>query len=170
MKLHLLLFMWVSGICICTKAQQGKIVPVANSVAGNRPDGFMLQKDSSVTRIPDQQYYLRKSRIHTINGLVLFAGGSVMSALGARNESTVGFATQNLHGQPNKYERVSSANLAVTGIVMMAGSIPYFISALRNKNKAGLKITSQRNLVCAGNKGYKKVTSITYCIPLGKAH
>ncbi len=170
MKLRLLLLMWVSGVCICTKAQQGKISPVPGNIVANRPDGFiMMQTDSVVSRRFDQQYYLRKSRIHTINGLVLFAGGSVMSAFGAKNGNSVGFGPQNRHGGQNQYERVSSANLAFTGIVMMAGSIPYFISALRNKDKAGLKLTSQRNLVCAGNKGYKKVTSITYCIPLGRA-
>ena len=168
MKIRILLLLGFTIIGFCTMAQIS--TDVANVTANPvriRAINFN-NNDSLYKLLKDQQYYLQKSRSQTINGIVLMAGGSVISAVG------IGYGAGNYLGTNNdphnaaaKYEKICGAKLALTGLAMMAGSIPYFIQALKNKDK-GLKLTCQKTTFGSCNKDYKKVTSLTFSFPIGK--
>ena len=73
------------------------------------------------------------------------------------------------HHQPAvKLGKICAAKLALTGFFLMAGNIPYIIKSLRSPDKSGIKLTSQKSRIAAGNKGYKKVSSLTFAIPLAR--
>ncbi len=82
-----------------------------------------------------REYYLKKSHTIRNRGWVCVTGGAVVSMLG------VGLAMRSLDGlfDPN-YTPPKNENLAdvfgYSGLVIMAASIPFFISASRNKRKA----------------------------------
>lgn len=126
--------------------------------------------DSLRATFYNNDYYLQRSRNQQLNGFVLMAGGSLISAIGIRNglNRGINFKDDTNHGDEYKFEKISCTRLAVTGLVLMAGSIPYFISALRNKNKVGLKLTCQKTSFGASPKACKKVTSLTFGIPIGR--
>ncbi len=185
MKIRILFLCWICGICFGSKGQDFKkpaavtdssALPAAINNYSNIPlhsrlSSQKIDYDSLQTSFNLNAYYLQKSRAHNINAFVLMAGGSMMSAVGIRNGMMGAYNTMERpepgKGQ-NNYERISANRLALTGLVMMAGSIPYFISALKNKNKAGLKLTSQKNNFGTSNKACKGVTSLTFSIPLGR--
>jgi hypothetical protein len=54
----------------------------------------------------------------------------------------------------------------VTGFALVARTIPYFLKAIRNK--AGLRFCCQKTTFGTLNKARKKVTGITFAIPIGK--
>lgn len=141
--------------------------PVTTSNFCNSP---MMSDSSMGATFYDNAYYLQKSRAQQFNGLVLMAGGSFIGAMGIRNElNRIFYETEDAKsGNDYKMEKLSYTKLAVTGLVLMAGSIPYFISALRNKNKVGLKLTCQKTSFGASPKACKKVTSLTFGIPIGR--
>ncbi|MEO6732390.1 MAG: hypothetical protein ABIN01_14325 [Ferruginibacter sp.] len=169
MKRYCYLITFVLSICtntygqnLSSKAVQTEAIDPATLVANNikkfTPPAF------------DHSYYLQKSKAQKINGLVLITGGSVMSLLGIRSVLDVSqshsFTKDNLNTSFN--ENIAYSRIAITGLVMMAGSIPYFISALKNKKVAGLKLTCQKTSFGASNKARQKVTGITFSIPIGK--
>ncbi len=115
---------------------------------------------------PTLQLY-QKSRSQQINGLALFTGGSVMGWLGLRYYGKDWKKTA-ASGQFNNLNATAAGKLAITGLVMMAGSIPYFICALKNKHKAGFKLSCQKTSIGVNNRACRKVTGITYAIQIGK--
>ena len=68
----------------------------------------------------------------------------------------------------NTTESCNYTKLAFTGLVMIAGSIPYFLNAIKSKKLAGLKLACQKTTFGANNKACKKVTGLTFAIPIGK--
>jgi len=185
MKIRILFLCWMCGICFGIKGQDFKMpavatdssalpAPIYNYSYNSLQKNLSAQKigyDSLQTSLNLNALYLQKSRAHQINAFVLMAGGSMMSAVGIRNGIMATYNTMEREGpgkEQNNYQRFSGNRMALTGLVMMAGSIPYFISALKNKNKAGLKFTSQKNSFGTNHKACKGVTSLTYAIPLGR--
>lgn len=123
-----------------------------------------------ISPVYDPAYYLQKSKAQKINGLVLITGGSLLGFLGTRSgwKNKGGYALRSGSFRSIEHEYTACSRVAITGMIMMAGSIPYFISALKNKYKAGLKLTCQKNSFGASNKASKKVIGLTYAIPIGK--
>jgi len=66
-----------------------------------------------------------------------------------------------------KYENLIPKRAAVSGLMLIASSIPYLIMALQTKHK-GLRLCSQKTTYGSLNKASKKVTGITFSIPIGK--
>ncbi|MEO6229841.1 MAG: hypothetical protein ABJB11_14055 [Ferruginibacter sp.] len=126
--------------------------------------------DSLATKPYNNAWYLQKSRAQQFNGIVLIAGGSLIGAMGLHYGFNHIYDEMDdiKNGNDYKFEKSSCTRLAVTGLVLIAGSIPYFISALRNKNKVGLKLTCQKTSFGASAKACKKVTSLTFGIPIGR--
>lgn len=125
--------------------------------------------DSTGRHLADQVNYIQRSRAHQLNGLVLFASGSIIGVSGIRS-SNYGYNILNKYPENNAVntnERLSATRQTLTGLAMIAGSIPYFISALKNRSK-GLKLTSQRTTAGCSNKASKGITSLTFCVPIGK--
>ena len=76
------------------------------------------------------------------------------------------FTTGNFHSNSNKNSTYSG--LPLTGLVMVAAGISHFINFLKNKNNAGLNLACQKTSFGASNKACKKVTGITFSIPIRK--
>ena len=179
MKILLLLCLLVCFACTLLKAQSRRPGPgntpqkqLPRNVYG--PQSLLavtfMQKtgaDSLGSVVYNNQYYLQKSRVQRINGLVLMAGGSVIGAFGMRNNSI--YPGSSATKDPLSANEIrEQRTLGITSLVMMAGSISYFVSSLINRNKAGLKLTSQKTSFGSSNKACKKVTSLTFAIPIGK--
>lgn len=176
MKPGSLLLLLLMGIYINIYGQN-----LSNAIAVNEkimvefvPDSFSPQiitnPGNSNSFVHDPAYYLQKSKVQKRNGLLLVTGGSVLSLLGIKNrlDNTGSFSLKNSSFYTNENAYTAFSRIAITGVIMMAGSIPYFISALKNKYKAGLKLTCQKNSFGASNKASKKVIGLTYAIPIGK--
>ena len=67
-----------------------------------------------------------------------------------------------------KLDKLCAAKVAFTGFLLLAGNIPYYIRSLRTPDKSGLKLTSQKSRIAAGNKGFKRVTGFTFAVPLAR--
>ena len=94
--------------------------------------------------------------------------GSSIIARSGRNGLVDNYFSSKIAGLSNwKYENLLPKRKAVTGLMMMAGSIPYLIMALQTKHK-GLTLCSQKTTYGSFNKARKKVTGITFSVPIGK--
>ena len=90
-----------------------------------------------VTTIPplSKQDYFAKSKKQKTTGVVLLTSGSILSTVG------LAITLSNLSGlfDPNEPARHNSATadiLGYSGLVIAAGSIPFFIASSRNRRKA----------------------------------
>jgi hypothetical protein len=96
------------------------------------------------------------------------ASGSSIRARGGRKGLTDNYFSSKNVGLSNwKYENLLPKRKTATGLMMMAGSIPYLIMALQTKHK-GLSLCSQKTTYGSFNKARKKVTGITFSVPIGK--
>ncbi len=182
MKTFILLIVWLAGTSIHSHGQQLKedvincsiIEPQAGSPEQiSQPPAILVPVVSTLSPYSNATlpnvYYLKKSLSQKINGLVLFTGGSLVGYLGIRSGMDMpGNSFSKNPFQPGSIDNNSSYKMALTGLVLMAGSIPYFIHSMKNKHKAGLKLTCQKTAFGASNKACKKVTGLTFAIPLGK--
>ena len=117
----------------------------------------------------DPAYYLQKSKTQQLNGLVLITGGSLISFFGTRTALNISNYPLTKNPFPvNGNGGNASLRIALTGLVMMAGSIPYFLYSLKNKKIAGLKLTCQKTSFGTSARACKKVTGLTFAIPIGK--
>lgn len=178
MKITFLLIVWLVIVCAGTYGQKSSgfilaasepaSVPLITPTYLNAPTSVVPEEKAEASDF-NKAYYLQKSLTQKINGLVLFTGGSVIGYLGIKSglEFSKDFSlSKNLFR--NQYENSGSCRMALTGLVLVAGSIPYFIYSLKNKNKAGLKLTCQKTSFGTTNKAYKKVTGLTFAFPLGQ--
>lgn len=185
MKTCILLMVWLICVCIKTHAQNSRgllITEEAKEENTSAKTGVVsLEPNSPVspiitnnTQLPatnyDQAYFVQKSKAQKLNGVVLLTGGSVMSLLGIRSIMDVpnGYTLAKNPRQVNLFENNSHSRLALTGLVMIAGSIPYFLNAIKNKKLAGLKLACQKTFIGTNKKACRKVTGITFAIPIGK--
>ncbi len=186
MKTCILLMVWLICVCIKTHAQNSREMSIAAEFKGeNSPTktgGVSLEINSSIspvitndTQLPatnyDQAYFIQKSKAQKLNGMVLLTGGSVMSLLGIRSMMDVSNSIYPGSKNPlqvNLFETSNNSRLALTGLVMIAGSIPYFLNALKNKKLVGLKLACQKTIIGTNKKACRKVTGITFAIPIGK--
>lgn len=176
MKTGYLLILGLMAFCININGQHLNQSLIADGIRESEmvtvsiPLEAISNKNKLIRPNNDDADYLQKSKLQKVNGLLLITGGSVMRFLSnpARWEipGNVSFVKSALN--QNNYENNSGSRLALTGPVMMAGSIPYFIASLKNKKIAGIQLVCQKTSFGASNKARKKVTGITYSIPLGK--
>ena len=94
-------------------------------------------------------------------------GSSVITASGRNGLADNYFSSKNAGRSNWKYENLLPKRKTVTGLMMIAGSIPYLIMALQTKHK-GLTLCSQKTTYGSFNKARKKVTGITFSVPIGK--
>ena len=186
MKICILLMVWFICVCSETHSQNSKRVLSAEERKGeNTPVEtrvVSLEARSSTSPLitnygqlaavnNDGTCLIQKSKTQTLNGIVLLTGGSMISLLGIRSimdvpkGSYLGLKNQL---QVNLFENNNNSRLAITGLVMIAGSIPYFLNALKNRKLAGLKLACQKTFVGTNKKACRKVTGITFAIPIGK--
>lgn len=138
------------------------------------PDDTRYQNNklSDSLRLPryNNQFNPQTNRLQRMKAIMLFTSGSIISAVG------IGHGIKGNHniidkitpaGQEAKYDNRSYNRLALTGLVIIAGSIPCLINALKNKHKTGLKLTSQQTTFGYAHKRGKQITSLTYSIPFG---
>ncbi|MEP7107238.1 MAG: hypothetical protein ABI760_04635 [Ferruginibacter sp.] len=175
MKTGILLSLWFAITCVPACGQNFSITSIPNDKreSVSRQDSISPHKITQVNKLTRPEfallYYLQKSKVQKINGLVLITGGSFMSFLGIRSgldiSKSISFRKSLFQANSNEFNTYS--RLALTGLVIMAGSIPYFINSLKNKKIAGLKLTCQKTSFGAANKACKKVTGLTFSVPIG---
>ncbi|MDO9373083.1 MAG: hypothetical protein Q7T76_01630 [Ferruginibacter sp.] len=170
MKIFLFLLVWVPGSCCLCKAQEKQ----QRSPEGSRTNDGNQIPTSIIPNSPDKnippQASTDQGPIHTFKGGTFFSEMPVMSMLMENVKKPVTYGVM-APGRPQpqvKLGKICAAKVALTGFVLLAGNIPYFIKSLRNDDKTGLKLTSQRGRIAAGNKGFKRVTSLTFAIPLAR--
>ncbi len=186
MKTCILLMVWLICVCIKTHAQHSRGVLIAVEAMGEntptKPGDVSLETKSPLTPISanytqlpapnyDQAYFIQKSRIQRLNGMALLTGVSVMSLLGIRSMmdiSNCSYPGSKNSLQVNMFETNYNSRLALTGLVMIVGSIPYFLNALKNRKPVGLKLACQKTFVGTNKKVCRKVTGVTFAIPIGK--
>ena len=175
MKNFTLLIVWLVSFCTISYGQQSTKIMITNDKVnvGFNPEiigSANIKNPGNLSPATyDYNYYLKKSKTQSMSGIVLITSGTLMRMLGNRYSSDL-FSGNSAKSPlyPNKNENFNCSGLALTGLIMMAGSIPYFIYALKNKKIAGLKFTCQKTSCGPSNKTYKKVTGLTFAIPLGK--
>jgi hypothetical protein len=185
MKTGTLLIICLASIYINTNGQNFSGVIITNLVPQEKEANEKLdptpgnnfispQKkgntDKLTTPFNYHAYYLQKSKIQKLKGIVLVSGGSLASFFGIRSGLNVyndhSLSNNPLFNNRNKYS--NGAGLALTGLFMVAGSIPYFLNSFKYKKMAVLKLTCQKTSFGASNKSCKKVTGLTFSIPVGK--
>jgi hypothetical protein len=173
MKTGILLILCLISICFNVYGQNEEIAANEKLRVATGRDPITHQEitnaDKFTTPVYDQAHFLQKSKTQKSNGLVLLTGGSVISFFGISSRLDISngdsFINSPFHSNRDQYTTYSG--LALTGLVMMAGSIAYFINSWKNKNKAGLKFTCQKTSFGAPNKALKKVSGLTFSIPIG---
>ncbi|MEO6721660.1 MAG: hypothetical protein ABIN67_14930 [Ferruginibacter sp.] len=65
----------------------------------------------------------------------------------------------------SKSWKLTATRLTVGGFALVARTLPYFLKAIRTK--AGLRFCCQKTTFGTFNKARKKVTGITFAIPIG---
>lgn len=99
-----------------------------------------------------QEFYLKKSKTQKTTAWILLGGGAILTSAGlviGFNEALVQFGGI----FTTEEEKTSNAGevLFYTGLVSMAGSIPFLIASSKNKKKAGsistsIKMESRTNI------------------------
>lgn len=185
MKTCILLMVWLICVCIKTHAQNCGGLLITEEVKEENTSAktglVSLEANSPLSQIItnntqqpsanyDQAYFVQKSKTQKLNGVVLLTGGSVMSILGIRSIMDVPnrYTFAKDPRQVNLFENNHYSRLALTGLVMIAGSIPYFLNALKNRKLVGIKLACQKTFVGTNRKACRKVTGITFAIPIGK--
>lgn len=149
----------------------------------NLPAGIHFQPipdyvESSVTMSDHliKQEYLNKSRTQKTAAWWLLGGGLLLSGIGTAISFTesvdvVANSVAGIFSGNNNTSNSTSAVgpiLGVSGLVMMAGSIPLFISAGKNKHRAILAVRDQPVPAGLPIAVSKNITGLTFSIPIGK--
>jgi len=166
--------------CLTIKAQYHEVVTAGErgfnehpaNVDNNSATGFAPELPLATTKlIPStlgDKYLFHENRCRYISGLVSTINGSLASTRGVQNGLAGNFSSpKNEERFKWKYENLLPKHAAVSGLMLIAGSIPYLIMALQTKHK-GLSLCSQKTTYGSFNTARKKVTGITFSIPIGK--
>ena len=170
MKIISFLLLWVPGaICECKAQTQRKPANETGVAAGTNAVPIAFQQT-----IPDSSQSARQAAasqscaqmMHVFN---FIPGAKFMEPMCLKmDQNKVQGMWEQRQQQPVKLGKICAAKIALTSFVLMAGNIPYLIKSLRSPDKSGIKLTSQKGRIAAGNKGFKRVTGLTFAVPLAR--
>lgn len=121
---------------------------------GNETLASAFERPQSM-RLPANLYYMEKS--YQCAAMPIAPGTPVM-------ELPVGNIVRTLSG--TKTPGKTSGCRAIGGLVMLLNSVRYFATTLRTR--AGIQLCCQKTRCGSSLKAYKKVTGVTFALPIGR--
>ena len=175
-KIFVFLFFWVPGSCCLCKAQGNEQRTITSKLAGILPTNEVLSTTDNPEDINREHPPVPQSGQHqgfgasSPTGYVFIPGMPLMNTpSNQRNQEGRYQSMGENRPQPVvKLGTICAAKVALTGFMLIAGNIPYYIRSLRTPDKTGLRLTSQKSRIAAGNKGFKRVTGLTFAVPLAR--
>ena len=170
MKIISFLLLWVPGaICECKAQTQRKPASQSGVAAGTNAFPVAFQQTVSDSVESARQTATRQSCAQMLHVFNFIPGAKFMEPMCLKFEQTkLQGMWEDRQQPPVKLGKICAAKIALTSFVLMAGNIPYLIKSLRSPDKSGIKLTSQKGRIAAGNKGFKGVTGLTFAVPLAR--
>ena len=170
MKIISFLLLWVPGaICECKAQAPRKPANDRSVTAGTNAVPIAFQQT-----IPDSlgsagQAAERQTCVQMMNVFNFIPGAKFMEPMCLKmDQNKVQGMWEQRQEQPVKLGKICAAKIALTSFVLMAGNLPYLFKSLRSPDKSGIRLTSQKARIAAGNKGFKRVTGLTFAVPLAR--
>ena len=170
MKIISFLLLWLPGaICECkaqTQRKPANQAGVATSAAAF-PIAFQ-QSIPDIAQSPEEAATQQPcaQMMHVFN---FIPGAKFMEPVCLKvDQNKIQELWEHRARQPVKLGKLCAAKIALTSFALMAGNIPYLLKSLRSPDKSGIKLTSQKGRIAAGNKGFKRVTGLTFAVPLAR--
>ena len=170
MKIISFLLLWVPGaICECKGQTQRKPANEAGIAVAKNAFPIAFQQTIADSTQSPRQAATQQSCAQMMHVFNFIPGAKFMEPVCLKvDQDKLQGLREHREQQPVKLGKLCAAKIALTSLALMAGNIPYIIKSLRSPDKSGIKLTSQKARIAAGNKGFKRVTGLTFAVPLAR--